>query len=58
MATRKPGLSPQLRIIEDIHDRLGLAYAEIASAVGADEAALEAVAPGPSRARRRLHLPG
>ena len=41
MATRKPGLDPQLRIIEDIHDRLGLAYAEIASALGADEAALE-----------------
>jgi putative toxin-antitoxin system antitoxin component (TIGR02293 family) len=41
MATRKPGLGPQLRIIEDVHDRLGLDYAEIASALGVDEAALE-----------------
>ena len=41
MATRKPGLGPQLRIIEEAHDRLGLSHAEIAAALGADEATVE-----------------
>jgi putative toxin-antitoxin system antitoxin component (TIGR02293 family) len=41
MATRKPGLGPQLRIIEELHERLGLSYADIAAALGADEAALD-----------------
>jgi hypothetical protein len=41
MATRKPGLGPQLRTIEEAHERLGLSYGEIAESLGADEGMLE-----------------
>jgi hypothetical protein len=40
MATRKPGLGPQLRTIEEAHERLGLSYGEIAESLGADEGML------------------
>lgn len=57
MATRKPGLGPQLRTIEEVHERLGLGYAEIAAALGADEVVLDqwrAGAPVPASAFTRL----
>src|SRR5215218_11318695 len=41
MATRKPGVGPQLRVIEEVHERLGLTYAEIAASLHADEVALD-----------------
>lgn len=37
MATRKAGLVPQVRIIEDAHDTLGLTYRELADAIHAQE---------------------
>jgi transcriptional regulator with XRE-family HTH domain len=41
MATRKPGIGPQLRTIEEVHERLGLSYGEIAESLGTDEGMLE-----------------
>jgi len=41
MATRKPGVGPQVRTIDEAHERLGLSYADIAAAVGVEADTLE-----------------